>query len=139
MPMLTELQCAIMFDVLLRVSLVLTAGLLLALTIRRNAALRHSILVAGLAAAFMVPAAMLSMHWLPVSRWLLDVPGRGDLNDLTAISRDRLRAPTNRITARRASNTRPPRSFPREKMTLDRVLPPMSLRRWTSGPSSLGN
>ncbi len=86
MPMLTRLHCAITIDVLMRVSLVLTAGLLLALMARRNAALRHAILVAGLVAAFIVPAAMLTMQVLPVSRLPLDLPGRVGLDGFAAVT-----------------------------------------------------
>ena len=100
--------------------------------------LRHAILVAGLAAAFMVPAAMLSMHWLPVSRWRLDVPGRGDLNDPDRNQQGPF-ATANEPDYRSSSlEHSAPAIVPREEMRLDRVLPPMSPRRWTSGPSSLG-
>jgi len=64
----TGIGLAITIDVLIRVSLVLTAGLLLAQTARRNTALRHAILVAGLATAFIMPVATLTMQALPVSR-----------------------------------------------------------------------
>ena len=70
----------------MRVSFVLAAGLLLALTARRNAALRHAILVAGLAAAFIMPAAMLTMQVLPVSRWQLGLLGRVGLDDSAAVA-----------------------------------------------------
>ena len=86
MPTLTGIRLAITIDVLIRVSLVLTAGLLLALTARRNAALRHAILVAGLAAAFIVPAAMLTMQVLPVSRLQLGLLGRVGLDDFAAVA-----------------------------------------------------
>ena len=68
MPTLTGIHCAITIDILIRVSLVLTAGLVLTLTARRNAALRHATLVAGLVTASVVPAAMLTTQMLPVSR-----------------------------------------------------------------------
>ena len=87
MPMLTRLHCAITIDVLMRVSLVLTAGLLLALMARRSAAYGMPILVAGLVAAFIVPAAMLTMQVLPVSRLPLDLPGRVGLDDFAAVTR----------------------------------------------------
>jgi hypothetical protein len=44
MPTVSEIGLAITIDVLMRGSLVLTAGLLLAHAARRNAALRHAIL-----------------------------------------------------------------------------------------------
>ena len=96
----------------MRVSLVLTAGLLLAFTARRNAALRHAILVAGLAAAFIVPAAMLTMQVLPVSRWQLGLLGRVGLDDFAAVAVVEF-ATTKRTatTAPRALTTRPSRSF----------------------------
>jgi beta-lactamase regulating signal transducer with metallopeptidase domain len=93
MPMLTELHCAIAIDVLMRISLVLTAGLLLALAARRNAALRHAILLAGLAVAFILPAAMLTMQVLQVSRWRIVLPARAKLDDLAAVDRVSSRAP----------------------------------------------
>jgi hypothetical protein len=86
MPTLTGIGLAIAIDVLLRVSFVLTAGLLLALSARRNAALRHAILVAGLAGAFLMPAAMLTVRVLPVSRWQLGLPGRVGLDDPAAVA-----------------------------------------------------
>jgi beta-lactamase regulating signal transducer with metallopeptidase domain len=86
MPSLAGLYCAITIDVLIRVSLVLTAGLLLALTARRNAALRHAILVAGLAVAFIVPVAMLTMQALPVSRLQLGLLGWARLDDFAAVA-----------------------------------------------------
>jgi len=55
-------------DVLIRVSFVLAVCFLLAYTAGRNAALRHAILVAGLAVAIIVPAATLTIQVLPVSR-----------------------------------------------------------------------
>ncbi len=72
MPTLTGTGLAITIDVLIRVSVVLLASLLLALSARRNAALRHAILVAGLACAFIMPAAILIMQMLPVPRLPLD-------------------------------------------------------------------
>jgi hypothetical protein len=80
MPSLTGMGLAITFDVLIRVSFILAATLLLAYTARWNAALRHAILVAGLAAAYVVPAAMLTMQVLPVSRWRLGWLGRVGLD-----------------------------------------------------------
>jgi beta-lactamase regulating signal transducer with metallopeptidase domain len=76
MKTLSGLQLAITIDVLVRVSLVLTAALLLAVTARRNAALRHAILVAGLVWTFIMPAAMLTLRVLPVSRLQLGLLGR---------------------------------------------------------------
>ena len=86
MPTLTALHCAIAIDVLMRVSLVLAAGVLLALAARRNAASRHAILVAGLAGAFIMPAAMLTMQVLPVSRWQLRLLGRVGHDDSAAVA-----------------------------------------------------
>ena len=86
MQTLTGIGLAIAIDILIRVSLVLTAGLLTAITARRNAALRHAILVAGLAAAFLVPAAMPTMQVLPVSRWQFGLLGRVGLDDPAAIA-----------------------------------------------------
>jgi beta-lactamase regulating signal transducer with metallopeptidase domain len=86
MPTWTGMGLAITIDVLTRVSIVLTAGLLLALTARRNAALRHAILVAGLGGAFVVPAAMLTVQVLPVSRWQLGWLGRVGLDDPAAVA-----------------------------------------------------
>ncbi|AGA28548.1 M56 family metallopeptidase [Singulisphaera acidiphila] len=71
MPMLTGMGLAITIDVLIRVSFVLAVSLMLAYTTRWNAALRHAILVAGLAAVFIVPGATLAMRGLPVPRWQL--------------------------------------------------------------------
>ena len=64
MPMLTQLQLASTVDILIRVSIVLGAGLLLSLAARRDAALRHAILAAHLAAALLVPAMMPTMRAL---------------------------------------------------------------------------
>ena len=121
MPTLTGIGIAITIDVLLRVSFVLTAGLLLALSARRNAALRHAILVAGLAGAFIMPAAMLTVQVLPVSRWQLGLLG-GRARRSGRGRRDRF-ATTERTAspAPRASATRPPRSLPREETRPDRI------------------
>jgi beta-lactamase regulating signal transducer with metallopeptidase domain len=86
MPTLSGIGLAITIDILLRVSFVLTAGLLLALSARRNAALRHAILVAGLAGAFIMPAAMLTVQVLPVSRWQLGLLGRVGLDHPAAVA-----------------------------------------------------
>ena len=86
MPTLTGIGLAITIDVLVRISFVLTAGLLLANMARRNAALRHAILVAGLAAAFIMPAAMLTMRVLPVSRLQVGLLGRVGLDDSAAVA-----------------------------------------------------
>lgn len=69
MPTLTGIGLAITIDVLLRISVVLMAALVLALAARRNAALRHAVLVAGLAAASLMPVAMLAVPRLPLG-WL---------------------------------------------------------------------
>jgi beta-lactamase regulating signal transducer with metallopeptidase domain len=82
MPTFTGLHLAITIDVLIRVSIVLAAGLLLALAARRDAALRHAILVAGLAAASLVPATMLTMQALPGPRLQLGLLGRAGPDDL---------------------------------------------------------
>jgi beta-lactamase regulating signal transducer with metallopeptidase domain len=95
MANLSGIPCAIAIDVLIRVSLVLTAGLLLALTARGNAALRHAILVAGLAAAFIVPVAMLTMQVLPVSRLELGLLGWAQLADSAPVAADSSRPPSN--------------------------------------------
>jgi beta-lactamase regulating signal transducer with metallopeptidase domain len=95
MPMLSGFQCAIMLDVLIRVSVIVTAGLLLTLTAGGNAALRHAILVAGLAAAFIVPVAMLTMQVLPVSRLELDLLGWARLDNSAAVAADSARPPSN--------------------------------------------
>jgi beta-lactamase regulating signal transducer with metallopeptidase domain len=86
MPTLPGLYCAITLDVLIRVTLVLTAVLVLALTASRNAALRHAILVAGLAAALILPLAMLTMLLLPVPRLQLDLLGWARLDDFAAVA-----------------------------------------------------
>ncbi len=95
MPMLSGIQCVIMIDVLIRVSLVVTAGLVLALTARGNAALRHAILVSGLAAAFIVPVAMLTMQVLPVSRLELGLLGWARLDNSAAVAAESARPPSN--------------------------------------------
>ena len=104
---------AITIDVLMRVSVVLTVGLLLAVTARRNAALRHAILVAGLAAAFIMPAAMLTVQVLPVVPMAARVGSAGSGSTTPPQSpwsvRDRR---ANRDTTPRAWTTRPPRSVP---------------------------
>jgi hypothetical protein len=67
----------------MRVSFVLTAGLLLAYAARRNAAIRHAILVAGLAAAFIMPAAMLTIQNLStngVGSGIENIPFLGTAN-----------------------------------------------------------
>lgn len=86
MPTLTAIGLAITLDVVIRVSFVLTVGLLLASMVKRNAALRHAILVAGLAATFILPAAMLLTRVLPVSRLQFDLLGRGTLDASTALA-----------------------------------------------------
>jgi hypothetical protein len=88
MPTLTGTGAglAITIDVLMRVSVVLAASFLLAVTARRNAALRHAILVAGLAAAFIMPAALLTVQALPVSRWQLGLLGRVGLDDSAVVA-----------------------------------------------------
>src|SRR5262245_60081671 len=86
MTTLTGMGLAITIDVLIRVSLVLTASLLLAYMARWNAALRHAILVAGLVTAFLVPAAMVTMQVLPVSRWQLGLLGRVGLDGPAAVA-----------------------------------------------------
>jgi beta-lactamase regulating signal transducer with metallopeptidase domain len=86
MPTVTGIGLALTIDVLTRVSFVLTAGLLLAHTARRDAALRHAILVAGLAAAFIMPAAMLTMQVLPVSRFQLGLLSRVRLDGSAAVA-----------------------------------------------------
>jgi hypothetical protein len=86
MKTLSGLHLAITIDVLVRVSLVLTAGLLLAVTARRNAALRHAVLVAGLVGAFIMPAAMLTLQVLLVSRSQLGLLGRVGLDDSAAVT-----------------------------------------------------
>jgi BlaR1 peptidase M56 len=75
---------AITIDALMRVSVVLAASFLLAVPARRNAALRHAILVAGLAATFIMPAAMLTVQALAVSRSQLSGLGRVGLDDSAA-------------------------------------------------------
>jgi beta-lactamase regulating signal transducer with metallopeptidase domain len=96
MPTLSGLHLAITIDVLVRVSLVLMASLLLAHAARRNAALRHAILVAGLAGAFITPAAMLTVPVLPVSRLQLGLLGRVRLDDSAAGAVVRSRPPSER-------------------------------------------
>jgi beta-lactamase regulating signal transducer with metallopeptidase domain len=86
MPPFTGLYTAIMCDVLFRVSLVLTGGLLLALAARRNAAFRHAILFAALAGALIVPAAMLAARMLPVSRLQLDLLGQAQLDNFGPVA-----------------------------------------------------
>src|SRR5262245_9192184 len=78
MPTLTELPLASTVDILIRVSIVLGAGLLLALAARRDAALRHAILAAHLAAVFLVPAMRPTMQALPVPRLEFGLLGRTD-------------------------------------------------------------
>ena len=84
MPTLTGLQLASTVDILIRVSIVLGAGLLLSLAARRDAALRHAILAAHLAAAFLVPAMMPTLRVLPVPRFQLGLLGRVDRDDWVA-------------------------------------------------------
>jgi beta-lactamase regulating signal transducer with metallopeptidase domain len=109
MPTLTGLHLAIATDVLTRVSLVLTAGLLMALTARRNAALRHAYLVAGLAAAFLVPAAMLTLRAMPVPRLQLGLLGRRGPDDLAAGAVIRSRPPNEpHLDAARLNEKVPP-------------------------------
>ena len=95
MAILSGIPCAITIDVLVRVSLVLAAGVMLAFTARGNAALRHAILVAGLAAAFIVPVAMLTMQILPVSRLELGLLGWPRLDDSAPVAADSSRPPSN--------------------------------------------
>jgi beta-lactamase regulating signal transducer with metallopeptidase domain len=90
---LTGMSLAIAIDILLRVSLVLMAGLLAALSARRNAALRHAILVTGLVGVFLMPTAMLTVTVLPVSRWQLGLLGRMRLDDPAAVAEDGPRPP----------------------------------------------
>ncbi|MHC5540832.1 M56 family metallopeptidase, partial [Singulisphaera rosea] len=68
MPTLTGIGLAIAVDVLLRISVILIVALLLAFAARRSAAMRHAVLVAGLAAAYLMPMAVLLVPMLPVSR-----------------------------------------------------------------------
>jgi beta-lactamase regulating signal transducer with metallopeptidase domain len=84
MPMLTQFQLASTVDILIRVSIVLGAGLLLSLAARRDAALRHAILAAHLAAALLVPAMMPTMRALPVPRLELGVLARTDRDERDA-------------------------------------------------------
>ena len=86
MSMLTEISLANAIDVLMRISFVLTAGLVLAYMARRNAALRHAILVAGLAASFIMPVVMLTVQVLPVSRWQLGLLGRVGFDNSAAVA-----------------------------------------------------
>jgi hypothetical protein len=109
MTTLTGMSLAIAIDILLRVSLVLMAGLLVALSARRNAALRHAILVTGLVGVFLMPTAMLTVPVLPVSRWQLGSLGSTTLRASPRAVRDRR---ADRITTPRVSTIRPPRRFP---------------------------
>ena len=86
MPTFTGTSLAIALDVVIRVSCVLTASLLVAYTAKRNAALRHAVLVAGLVAAFIVPAGMLIMQVLPVSRLQLGLLRRTGLDGTAAVA-----------------------------------------------------
>lgn len=74
MPTWIGLEFAPVMDVLIRITLVLAAGLLLAIPARKNAALRHALLVAGLVMACLVPATMMAMRAMPVSRWQVELP-----------------------------------------------------------------
>ncbi len=122
MPTLTGMGLAITIDVLIRVSFVLTAGLLVALSARRNAALRHAILVAGLAAGFIVPAATLFMQVLPVSRWQLGFPGRVGLDDPASVPAVRSRPPGG-LQHRPASPSHPTHAIVRTSRDEDRLNP----------------
>jgi beta-lactamase regulating signal transducer with metallopeptidase domain len=82
--MLTQLQLTSTVDILIRVSIVLGAGLLLSLAARRAAALRHAILAAHLAAALLVPALMPTLRALPVPRLELGLLGRPDRDERVA-------------------------------------------------------
>ncbi len=93
MPMLTQLQLTSTVDILIRVSIVLGAGLLLSLAARRDAALRHAILVAHLAAALLVPAMIPTMRALPVPRLELGLIGRTDRDERVAKAAVSSRAP----------------------------------------------
>ena len=86
MPTLTGIHCATTIDILIRVSLVLTAGLVLTPTARRNAALRHATLVAALVTASVVPAAMLTTQVLPVSRLQLGLLEWLRIDDIAAVA-----------------------------------------------------
>lgn len=105
----TTMGLAITLDVLIRVSVVLTASILLAYAARRNAPFRHAILAAGLAGAFILPAVMLTMQVLPVSRWQLGLPG------LVALD-----APTD---AAAVVSSRPPDEAQRPQSSLNHPAP----------------
>ncbi|MCC7123801.1 MAG: hypothetical protein IT178_03070, partial [Acidobacteria bacterium] len=71
---------SLMFDLVFRVSLLLSIGLVLTLLLRRpSAAVRHSVLAATVVAALMLPLASLVApewqgHWpWPTSTWRADV------------------------------------------------------------------
>ncbi len=63
-------------DILIRISIILGAGLLLSRAARRDAAMRHAILAAHLAAALLVPAMMLTIRSLPAPWLELGLVGR---------------------------------------------------------------
>jgi beta-lactamase regulating signal transducer with metallopeptidase domain len=66
---------AIAVDALVRISLVLSLGLILAIVVGRYAALRHAILLSALLGAFLMPAAMLLAQIFPIVRWKVHLPG----------------------------------------------------------------
>jgi beta-lactamase regulating signal transducer with metallopeptidase domain len=147
MPMLSGIQCVIMIDVLIRVSLVVTAGLVLALAARRNAALRHAILVAGLAAGFIVPVAMLTMQVLPVSRLELGLLGWPSLGNSAALAADSSRSPSNlhhrppspdhpdlAIVSTAGNKARPSPEAIESAQFVDRPLEPRSVYWWETIP-----
>jgi beta-lactamase regulating signal transducer with metallopeptidase domain len=81
MQLLTGTGLAITGDLLIRVSLVLAAGLVLAQSGRKHPAFCHAILVAALATAFIMPTLTLSMHLLTPPRLPLELMGRSVLGD----------------------------------------------------------
>jgi beta-lactamase regulating signal transducer with metallopeptidase domain len=94
MPTFTGLYLTIAIDVLLRVSIVLAAGLLLARAARKNAALGHAILVASLAAAILMPVTMLAMQSLPAPRLQLGWLSREEPGDSVADATVRSQPPS---------------------------------------------
>lgn len=74
MSTLTDFVSTYAIDVLVRVTLILGLAYVLARLVRPRAACQHAILLAGLAAACLVPATMLSVQAVGLPRWSILLP-----------------------------------------------------------------